>query len=236
MSFFKNLFKGTAPTFFSGGMSAISRWRDRRQEERQADSNLQYQRDNLAWQKQVQEQTWLREDNAIQRRVDDLKKAGLSPTLAAGSAAGAGAQVMTQAPQRGMQYKDSPGERIGQALSNVLNMQNMAMSILKQKADITKTESETEKNVLQNEYAKNHDLPPGTPVPKLINYGKHITAVEDYLNKKKNIRKTEGNSPAIQAEDNLINKVKDFYINEILKGFEEVKKNPEKYHYSVPRR
>lgn len=62
--------------------------------------NLDLQKQNLAYQKDLQKEIFAREDNAVQRRVNDLVKAGLSPTLAAGSSAGAGSVVSTSAPQR----------------------------------------------------------------------------------------------------------------------------------------
>lgn len=62
--------------------------------------NFDLQKENLAYQKDLQKQLFEREDNAVQRRVNDLIKAGLSPTLAAGSSAGAGSIVSTSAPQR----------------------------------------------------------------------------------------------------------------------------------------
>lgn len=64
------------------------------------DINFQLQKENLAYQKDLQKIIFNREDNAVQRRVSDLRKAGLSPTLAAGSAAGAGSVISTSAPQR----------------------------------------------------------------------------------------------------------------------------------------
>lgn len=46
-----------------------------------------------------QNKLWEREDNAVQRRVADLKAAGLSPTLAAGSAASTSQPIRIAPPQ-----------------------------------------------------------------------------------------------------------------------------------------
>lgn len=62
--------------------------------------NFELQKENLSYQKDLQNKIFAREDNAVQRRVNDLIKAGLSPTLAAGSAAGVGSVVSTSAPQK----------------------------------------------------------------------------------------------------------------------------------------
>lgn len=64
-----------------------------------ASQNLGFQKDTLAYQKDLQKQLFAREDNAVQRRAADLEAAGLSKTLAAGSAAGAGEYVPISTPQ-----------------------------------------------------------------------------------------------------------------------------------------
>ena len=88
--------------------------------------NLSLQQQNLDYQKHVQGITWNREDNAVQRRVADLKAAGLNPVLAAGSAANSGPIVSTQAPQR---------ESI--TLGNKTELLNAAMNLLRMKQDIS---------------------------------------------------------------------------------------------------
>jgi len=61
--------------------------------------NYQQQKDQLAYQRRLQKKMFAREDTAVQRRAADLRKAGLSQTLAAGGGAQAGPVVSTQAPQ-----------------------------------------------------------------------------------------------------------------------------------------
>ena len=62
--------------------------------------NFELQKENYAYQKELQQDIFNREDTAVQRRVADLQAAGLSRTLAAGSSASSGSVVSTRAPQR----------------------------------------------------------------------------------------------------------------------------------------
>lgn len=90
--------------------------------------NLQFQKEQQEYQRQLQNQIFGREDTATQRRMQDLMKAGLSPTLAAGSAASAGSVVNSQAPH---------GDDVSDSIAQVL-------SLIKMESDISTSQAQRE--------------------------------------------------------------------------------------------
>lgn len=91
-----NLWKG-----FTGQKSA----------EKQNAQNLAYQRDLLAYQKQLQQQIFAREDTAFSRAYEDASKYGINPMAIAGSSAQAGSPVPMSAPTSNVDYSAFSGLR-----------------------------------------------------------------------------------------------------------------------------
>ena len=114
--------------------------------EKIAAQNLDFQKEKLAYDKQLQQQIFNREDTAYQRTVADMRASGVSP-LAMQALNGAGAVVPTEAPQNGMVYDYMSGmstdaEKFNNllgsisAISNVMQQSQQVRS-LKLKNDFT---------------------------------------------------------------------------------------------------
>lgn len=84
--------------------------------------NIHAQRNALNFNKMAGLLSMMREDNAVQRRVADLKKAGLSPTLAAGSAASTGPSMKIEPMKYGL---DLDLQQRTQQLVNFKNQQEL---------------------------------------------------------------------------------------------------------------
>lgn len=78
------------------------------------------------------QETWKREDNAVQRRVNDLEKAGLSKTLAAGSAADSSSAIsMKSSDYSGI---GSAGQQIGQGIIQAIQLKDQLATSAAQRA------------------------------------------------------------------------------------------------------
>lgn len=109
---------------------------------------------NFEYQKNLQQQLFNREDNSIQRRAQDMEKAGLSKTLAAGSGAGAGPVVSTagsNASFNGSGFSGSAPQR------SQVDLISAALQFGQAQAQIRKTNAETE-NLLKENKKKDSDI------------------------------------------------------------------------------
>lgn len=115
--------------------------------EKIAAQNLAFQKEKLAYDQQLQQQIFNREDTAYSRTVKDMRAAGISPLAMQGTNA-AGEVIQTTAPQNGMVYDYTSGmstdaEKLGAAISAIGQISGVLQQV-----------EQTKSIALQNEFAR----------------------------------------------------------------------------------
>lgn len=187
---------GLFSSFITGGMNLGATIATNQSNEKIANENLAFQRENLEYQKDLQQQIFEREDTAYQRKVQDLIKAGINPAVAAvGSGSAAGSVVSTQALHNDMKYQ-APQFNLGSAIDTLKSLKQIAsieeqISVAKAQADYlgslkNKADAETNKIVFDNNFfdkTKEDRLKRFSFETDILQYQKDMLSRQNDLNK-----------------------------------------------------
>lgn len=169
-----------------------------------ANQNLQFQNENLQYQKDLQKQIFAREDNAVRRRVDDLVAAGLSPTLAAGSAANAGQAIETQALHNDYSPKTMPTYGLSSMIGAGLDALKAVGELNRQKSEIEYLQNQS-KNVQADTANKLIFGENADQWYKLRNYGLNLKNKNQGFNNEILERTKENQIKAQQYKTDILN-------------------------------
>lgn len=120
-----------------------------------ASQNLAFQRENLEYEKALQQKIFEREDTSYQRTVNDMRMAGLNPLSMQGTN-GAGEAIQTEAMHNDYQHSDSSNlqaiSQIFDVINQVSNTRNNA-SLQQSQANLINAQAENQriKNLFEND-------------------------------------------------------------------------------------
>ena len=170
-----------------------------------ASDNFDLQKQAFQYNKDLNNFIFAREDNAVQRRVNDLLKAGLNPLLASGASAGAGGTVSSvNAPQNQKKWSNPNAMNPGEIFS-------MLIALRQARAEISSIAVANERSKTENEIArynldwyKKYDLPTNASgLPKVV--GEGASMIEGFIPKVKETTESVGNSISTSVQNKVQN-------------------------------
>lgn len=128
----------------------------------QGDDNLQMQKEQMEYTKQLNEEIMKREDTAYQRQVNDLRKAGLSPLMADNGGSGSGGAITPyETPQNTTDY-NALGTNFNTAIEQFqqhrFQQQDLDIRNNDSNANVNKTNAETEGILIDNLHREEEHL------------------------------------------------------------------------------
>lgn len=155
--------------------------------------------------KEMQKKAWEREDTAVQRRKSDLIAAGLSPVLAAGSAATTMAPIRTEAPQIDTAAIASAGKSVTDSMMQSLAMKQGMENITKTQAETAAINAQRDKSEVETAFMReNNPLTiEGTKNFLAIQNATKASQIDRYLKETRGI----GLDNANKAADNTLKKL-----------------------------
>lgn len=128
----------------------------------QGDENLQMQKEQMEYTKQLNEEIMKREDTAYQRQVNDLRKAGLSPLMADNGGSGSGGAITPyETPQNTTDY-NALGTNFNTAIEQFqqhrFQQQDLDIRNNDSNANVNKTNAETEGILIDNLHREEEHL------------------------------------------------------------------------------
>lgn len=128
---------------------------NREDQEKWNSLNYQNQLEQQRYMKDQQLLTQQREDNSVQRRVADLRKAGLSPVLAAGAGAAASAPIQVGQVQRDVYDRRENFEYpvLINSMTQAANLAQTLMGVDVASAQINQLNANTQGKIIENAYA-----------------------------------------------------------------------------------